>query len=73
MAYTATDLSNVCTAIILLATREATEVEIDGRIVIYKRSDLPYLRQVKKDIENEIAIDGSTTGSMSLVSPGGRN
>lgn len=71
MAFTASDLSAVNTAIITLATRDATKVEIDGRVVEYRRSDIPALLELKSAIEMDIA-KSSDSGGLELVKPMGR-
>ena len=71
MAFSSSDLSAVNSAIITLATRDATRVEIDGRVVEYRRSDIPHLLRLKSAIENDIA-KASDSGGIELVKPMGR-
>jgi hypothetical protein len=56
MAYTQTDLDSVKQAILDLATgQRVTEVMVDGQRVRYSETDLSQLKQLKTEIESQLA------------------
>ena len=71
MAFSSANLTSIETAIMTLATRESTEVEIDGRRVRYGRDDLPFLLKLKSAIQQDINA-ASDNGGLNLVKPMGR-
>lgn len=64
MAFTATDLTNIETAIVKLASGTlVVECEIDGDLVRYNRADLQQILALRDQIRAEIAAAASTYSS----------
>jgi hypothetical protein len=57
MAYTSTDLDDIIAAIVALAKgQRVVSVRLDGKDIQYGQVDLPALRSLRAEIENELAV-----------------
>lgn len=64
MAFTATDLTNIETAIMAIANgSRVVECEIDGDRVEYHRTDLKSMMDLRDRIKGEIAAAATTASS----------
>ena len=73
MAYTATDLLNVETAIrALIAGDRAVSVSMSDKTISYERNDLPALRSLRDEIKAEVSLAAGMYSRRTYAKQGGR-
>ena len=73
MAYTATDLLNIETAIrALIAGDRTVSVSISDKSIAYERSDLPALSALRDEIKAEVNLTAGTYVRRTYAKQGGR-